>query len=348
MRHDKESMAMAFSCPAFLGNVRIRRAAMNAPPMKFGERGPSVAILQAALIDLGYKMPKSTRKTGLPDGIFGKETKNTIYRFQVDKYLKGKDGIAGKETFAKLDQLLKAVPLATLMPPPPPPLPTTRDYQIGTIDPAIIPDCGAGAWHSKRQTMEAKVQKFLILNKLPQTSLIIGDDAAKHMLYYLMNSGKSREIDPEGMIREVQSAKKRFENEINQAKRYVEMLPEGMHMITSKRPEAAYNLKSENYNWFFAVGGYSTWGKGKAIIRKGSSGREYKLEFEYKFYDRYNWDAGKSVQIFGMTVTDYFMGEFHRQGLAREFDMTGSVKRVFNWRHGATIPSHQYFPQDGR
>lgn len=82
----------------------------------------------------------------------------------------------------------------------------------------------------------------------------------------------------------------------------------GSHEITSRRAEAAYNLKSETQNWYFAVGGYSTWGKGRAIVRRGPAGREYNLEFEYRFFDR----------------------------------------RTFSWRHGAAIPAEQYFPQGGR
>jgi hypothetical protein len=51
------------------------------------------------------------------------------------------------------------------------------------------------------------------------------------------------------------------------------------------------------------------------------------LEFEYKFFDRYNWDGGKSVTLFGVTITDEFMARFHREGLAKEFDMYGSTKK---------------------
>lgn len=45
-------------------------------------------------------------------------------------------------------------------------------------------------------------------------------------------------------------------------------------------------------------------------------------------FDRYNWDAGKSVKILGVEVTDEFMGTFQKQGLAQEFDMNGSVKKT--------------------
>jgi hypothetical protein len=32
------------------------------------------------------------------------------------------------------------------------------------------------------------------------------------------------------------------------------------------------------------------------------------------------------------TVTDKFMGEFHREGLAHEFDCVGTLKRRFTWK----------------
>ena len=77
------------------------------------------------------------------------------------------------------------------------------------------------------------------------------------------------------------------------------------------------------------------------------------LEFDYEFYDRYNWDTGKQVTIppntdWGVTITDQFMGDFHRMGLAREFDMTASVHRRFSWRRGQFIPHDQLYPPGGR
>jgi hypothetical protein len=75
---------------------------------------------------------------------------------------------------------------------------------------------------------------------------------------------------------------------------------------------------------------------------------EHELEFEYRLYDRYNWDAGKSVTFAGITVKDVFMGEFHRQGLAKEFDCHGSIKRRFTWKKGAALPPQQLYAAGGR
>jgi Putative peptidoglycan binding domain len=339
---------MPLSYPLFKGNTRIVRAGANSPPMKFGEKGPAVAILQSALITVGYKMPKSLT-AGIPDGVFGSETKETIYRFQKDHKLKI-DGIVGAHTFAKLDQLVMAASPTPPLSPPPVIVPSGgHDYQIGSADPPITADVGAGVWNTKPKTVEAMLQKELILQCLPGAYAVIGDDAVKHMAHYLANSGKTLEIDLEGMVEEVPSAKERFLDEINEAKQFIETLPVGTYTITSAMPEGGYNVKSENRNWYYAVGGYSTWGKGKAIVKSGAGPKEYELEFEYRLYDRYNWDRGKQVKLFDkITVTDEFMGEFHRQGLAREFDMTGSMKRVFKWKHGGDIPSQQFAPGGGR
>ena len=66
------------------------------------------------------------------------------------------------------------------------------------------------------------------------------------------------------------------------------------------------------------------------------------MRFDYQFRDRYNWDwdendvnKQKSVTIMGFTVTDQHMQEFHKRGLAKEFDMVGSVEEEFSWTHGA-------------
>lgn len=339
---------MSLIYPFFQSNKRLQSAYNNNPPLRPGERGLAVALLQAALIDLGYPMPMTTSGKGFPDGDYGQETKNTVLKFQ-EKSKIDRDGLAGKQTIGKLDKLLmSSLPghkpligksLSSIF--------SAHDYKIGTDDPPVTPDTGAGPWNSKPKTMSAKVQKAAILDVIPTSIVLIGDNAAKHVLHYLGNTGKDLRIDLEGMINEVSSAKKLYYLEVDQAKAFVETLPVGTYDITSTKVQGGYNTKSESTNWFFAVGGYSVWGKGKATIQNNSTGREYSLEFEYKFYDRYNWDTGKKVDIFGIEVTDYFMGEFHRQGLAREYNEIGSINRHFIWKHGQTIPPGQHVPPHG-
>lgn len=106
---------MSLKSPRFSGNARLQKAAQNAPPIKYYEQGPAVAILQQAFIDLGFPMPGST-KSGKPDGIFGQETLKAVRAFQT-KHALSVDGVVGNQTMTKLDALL---PAAGPVGPPPP------------------------------------------------------------------------------------------------------------------------------------------------------------------------------------------------------------------------------------
>jgi hypothetical protein len=161
------------------------------------------------------------------------------------------------------------------------------------------------------------------------------------MSHYLGNSGRTYTINLEGMVHSSPSAGELLKREISLAMNFVQGLQVGTHYITSGKvangaENGAYNNRSESRNWFFAVAGYSAWGKGRATVTDRQNGpREYTLEFEYKFYDDYNWDGGKGVMIpvFDIPIDDEILGDFHRGGMAREFTMLGSIKRRINWSH---------------
>src|ERR687897_787392 len=81
----------------------------NSPTLRIGKDGtvgsigPKVKELQSHLTDLGYK--KFLGPPGI-DGKFGPYTEGAVKQFQIDMGLKGKDGIAGPETWAKICELL--------------------------------------------------------------------------------------------------------------------------------------------------------------------------------------------------------------------------------------------------
>ena len=85
---------------------RVAEAANNKRrPIGFPETGDGVERVQLALINLDFPLPRSTRKTGTPDGIFGGETLSALKAFQRSKALKD-DGMAGPDTLERMDQLL--------------------------------------------------------------------------------------------------------------------------------------------------------------------------------------------------------------------------------------------------
>jgi peptidoglycan hydrolase-like protein with peptidoglycan-binding domain len=331
----------------FAACAGIVAAARDTPALRRGHWNASVRVLQGALIDLGFKLPRSLRKNGTPDGIFGQETFDAVSRFQSDHGLTA-NGVAGRETIFELDRTMAAkVAPPVHIPVPPPVLPRTAHYELGSADPPMTPDKGAGGWKSRPQTATYTALKAAVFGVLPHATVIIGDDAVKHMAHYLGNSGSTYRIDLEGMMEEVPAARNALQAEAAQAQEFVEMLGTGKHAITSRTAEPDYNDKAESWNWYFAIGGYKSWGRGEATVQDGPKGRNYVLDFEYKFFDRYNWDKGKSVKIFDVTVTDEFMAQFHVQGLAREFDCVGAIRRRLSWRHGEEIAASQFSRSSG-
>ncbi len=96
---------MVLRSPRFVDNAQLNMASENSPPLKSGSHGSGVRLVQQGLIDLGFNMPISVRKFGSPDGIYGNETVSSIKKFQQVHGLPS-DGVAGRNTLAKLDQLL--------------------------------------------------------------------------------------------------------------------------------------------------------------------------------------------------------------------------------------------------
>lgn len=97
-----------FRSAAFREDARLRAARVNSPPVKMGERGPAVVLIQGALIDAGHELPNSMRDRA-PDGIFGPETYRAVRSFQRDRGLTV-DGQVGRNTVRQLDLLTSETP----------------------------------------------------------------------------------------------------------------------------------------------------------------------------------------------------------------------------------------------
>lgn len=93
---------MALTSARFTSSRQLVAASENKTPLRKGARGRPVHLIQFALLDLGYAMPRSTGGSFSPDGIFGDETVNTVKAFQRSKGLKD-DGTVGRDTMRALD-----------------------------------------------------------------------------------------------------------------------------------------------------------------------------------------------------------------------------------------------------
>jgi peptidoglycan hydrolase-like protein with peptidoglycan-binding domain len=118
---------MALKSHRFADQPRLEAAANNKPPIKQGERGEAIRRMQQALVDYGLEMPITTKRgTSPPDGIFGAETRRTVLEFQ-NRELLDKDGIAGRQTIGRLDELFTVRPIAQI-----PSLVNPREFAVTT------------------------------------------------------------------------------------------------------------------------------------------------------------------------------------------------------------------------
>ena len=211
-------------------------------------------------------------------------------------------------------------------------------YRIGTADPTFPAETGSGVWGCQPRTADMVAWKTTVIMLLPQAGAVIGIDAAAHMNHYLGNSGRMYTIRFEHLLHDVASARPLYDNELAEAKAFVERLPPGTHSITSTSGSQGHASQYESRNWYYAVAGFTVWGKGIAHVRETVDGqRGYHLDFELKFNDRYDWHVGNGVHVLGVEITYELMGRLHRQGLAREYEMTGSVTNRVTWGAAAAV-----------
>jgi peptidoglycan hydrolase-like protein with peptidoglycan-binding domain len=129
---------MTLRSDSFKNSVRLQSAAKNSPPLRPGESGAGVALLQLALAALDYPLPRTLARI-VPDGIYGSETAAAVTAFQRDNGLAA-DGVAGHDTLGRLDEVYsvrKALVQPPFPKPPAPPFPSSaqrveRKYSNGS------------------------------------------------------------------------------------------------------------------------------------------------------------------------------------------------------------------------
>ncbi len=161
--------------------------------------------------------------------------------------------------------------------------------------------------------------------------IAIGPNAVRHMQHYMNMTGNDLIVDLRDFAERSKKLKEIYIQEIHEAKEFSQTLPIGTHFITSETSATGYFDDSKDL--YYAIGGYSYWGKGTVAVMKNSesNNNSYAMDFEFHFFDRYNWDKGKEVHIGAIPITDEFMGEFHRQCYAMEYNIKGVYKETIVW-----------------
>jgi peptidoglycan hydrolase-like protein with peptidoglycan-binding domain len=97
---------MALTSPRFSSSKQLVEAEAG-QALREGRSGRAVHLVQMALMDLGYAMPRSTKNPNYsPDGIFGSETKQKLIDFQNANKLPP-TGAIDRDTIRTLDGLFQ-------------------------------------------------------------------------------------------------------------------------------------------------------------------------------------------------------------------------------------------------
>ena len=135
------------SNPRFSGEPRLEAAFDNETVIAVGSCGDHVRIIQEALLDLGFDLPKFGA-----DCVFGSETQKAVADFQTQNSAVI-DGAVGFETMGLLDTLTPTGPPPAIecpqcqlpLPPPPPPPPPHTEKPVPRCEcnPNIVPEVWA-------------------------------------------------------------------------------------------------------------------------------------------------------------------------------------------------------------
>jgi hypothetical protein len=162
-------------------------------------------------------------------------------------------------------------------------------------------------------------------------------NAARHLRHYLGNSGDPLEVDPLRLLRDIPLFASRAEGArlamIKDLQDRARAAYNGEQVVLYEDGEGKWrSIPSDpailGDDWFYAMGGFSYGYTARAIVRPPANGQgEPTIQIDYRLhvFDRYNWDKGKSVNIAGVTITDDVLGDLHRVGIAREYEIRGTT-----------------------
>lgn len=151
------------------------------------------------------------------------------------------------------------------------------------------------------------------------------NDAERNMRHYLGNSGDDLNVSPESLMSGLPS----FRDAVkalaqNEAAAAYKSAKAGGEKAFSSTWDSFYATKELSWNWYFGLGGFSYSVTG--VLTKPAAGGNptRSLKYQVHIFDRYNWDAGKSVDIGPIHFEDQELGRLHLVGLAREYTVRGS------------------------
>jgi RHS repeat-associated protein len=244
-----------------------------------------------------------------------------------------------------------------------------KNYKIGMYEPGISFPNPPGWIHQYSTedgwgSLQPPTKKDRELHKDMlgyATSKIINDllpNSSRLLRHYLENSGSTSHINTTGgnssLLASSKSASDNFINEINDAMNFVEGNADSVNadsckggackikesnesssfFITSQAWSDGKIPKSESLDWHFAINKYRYMGRGRVTPMPSC---EYKMQFHYYVYDRYDWNPGDVFDLYIRKIKSDDMNRLHLVGLARNFNVWGAANLTITWKKGIDL-----------
>ena len=225
---------------------------------------------------------------------------------------------------------------------------------------------GSGEWAVRGADAE-DYATWASFQAVSESAELLGlTNAARHMRHYLGNTGADLYIDVDLMLRDLPELQKKFT--LFEHLAYLRAIQELDQLDASvahimeldgweDKSSDVYAEKEVSPDWYFATGGFTHWWQATiqytpdAEQDPGNPGGQLELWVRMLYYDRYNWDKGKSVTLPVVgEVTDESLGELHKSGLAQEYDMYGTstdayfLRRYDTWRDTIEADENNHRP----
>ena len=203
-------------------------------------------------------------------------------------------------------------------------------FVLGSSGPKKRVDLGSGQWGSETPEISSYFKKGFVEQTILPYARLIYPDAADHLRHYFGNTGLDYRVNLQRIVETTDAGRDFYLSQQNAAMNFAsDNAVEGIPLsFSSQRMEQ--RRFSGDENWMRASGTFSGWSNA-TVVRTGNS---FSMNFDLHYFDPYNWNNGQEFTSFGVDVKDDFMAAFHKQGLAREFNLVGLLPLKITWQAG--------------
>ncbi len=204
------------------------------------------------------------------------------------------------------------------------------EFIIGSASPRIRADSGSGQWGSEMPEKSSYLKKQGIVQSVIPYARLLYPDAADHLQHFFDNTGTDYQVNLQRIVETTDAGRDLYLSQRNAAMDFATAHAVDGAPLSFVSQILEQRRFSNDENWMRASGTFSGWSN--ATITK--NGDQYSMDFDLHYFDPYNWNTGQSFPSFGVDVKDSSMALFHRQGLAKDYNLVGSLPLTITWQAG--------------